>query len=138
MSSSAFAARLAGFISNAFRIVFGLMFMQHGAQKLFAVFGRDQPVELFSQFGAAGVLEFYGGLLIVVGLLTRPVALLLAGEMAWAFFQFHLPRGWVPIVNGGELPVLFCFGFLHLAIRGGGSFGLDGLLARRSGKAAGS
>jgi putative oxidoreductase len=123
--------RLTEITLNAFRIVFGLMFMQHGAQKLFAMFGREQPVELFTQFGAAGVLEFYGGLLVVLGLLTRPVAFLLAGEMAWAFFQFHLPRGWVPIMNGGELPVLFCFGFLHLAFHGGGDVSLDGLLARR-------
>lgn len=124
-------ARLRAVSHNAFRIVFGLMFMQHGAQKLFAVLGREQPVELFSQMGLAGVLEFYGGALIVLGLLTRPVAFVLSGQMAWAYFQSHFPQGWVPIMNRGELSVLFCFGFLFMAFHGGGSFSLDGVLARR-------
>ena len=127
--------RLTEITLNAFRIVFGLMFMQHGAQKLFAMFGREEPVELFSQMGLAGVLEFYGGLLIVVGPLTRPVAFVLAGEMAWAYFQSHFPRGWVPIVNRGELTVLYSFAFLYMAFRGGGSFSLDGLWSRRRAKA---
>jgi len=116
---------------NLMRIVFGLMFMQHGAQKLFAVLGREQPVELFSQLGAAGIMEFWGGLLIVIGLFTRPVAFLVAGEMAVAYFQFHFPRGWLPIVNRGEVVVLFCFVWLFLAANGGGSFSLDGLIAAR-------
>jgi len=136
MLSQTVTTRLTEVTLNAFRIVFGLMFMQHGAQKLFAVFGREEAVQLFSQMGLAGVLEFFGGGLIVLGLLTRPVAFVLAGEMAWAFFQAHLPRGWVPIMNGGELPALYCFAFLHMAFRGGGSFSLDGLLARRRNKAS--
>jgi len=131
-------ARLTEITLNVFRIVFGLMFMQHGAQKLFAMFGREQAVALFSQMGLAGVLEFYGGALIVLGLMTRPVAFVLSGEMAWAFFQAHVPRGWVPIMSGGELPVLYCFAFLHMAFRGGGGFSLDGLLARRRGEAPAS
>jgi putative oxidoreductase len=124
-------SRLSEITLNLLRVVFGLMFMQHGAQKLFAVLGREQPVELFSQFGAAGVLEFWGGLLIVLGLFTRPVALLVAGEMAVAYFQFHFPRGWFPIMNRGEVVVLFCFVWLFLAANGGGSFSLDGLVAAR-------
>jgi len=116
---------------NAFRIVFGLMFMQHGAQKLLAMFGREEAVPLLSQAGLAGALELGGGLLIAVGLATRPVAFVLSGEMAWAFFQAHLPRGWVPIMNGGELAVLYCFAFFLLAFQGGGAFSLDGLWARR-------
>ncbi|HKJ02241.1 MAG TPA: DoxX family protein [Longimicrobiales bacterium] len=131
MPAESTTPRLHEITLNAWRIAFGLMFMQHGAQKLFAVFGREQAVEFFSQMGLAGVLEFYGGALIVLGLMTRPVAFVLAGEMAWAFFQAHVPRGWVPIVNRGELPVLYCFAFLHMAARGGGSFSLDGLLSRR-------
>jgi len=136
MLSQALTARLNEITLNALRIVFGLMFMQHGAQKLFAMFGREEAAELFTQIGLAGVLEFYGGLLIVLGLLTRPVAFVLAGEMAWAYFQAHFPRGWFPIENRGELPVLYCFAFLYLAARGGGSFSLDGLLARRRSKAS--
>lgn len=123
--------RLTEITLNAFRIVFGLMFMQHGAQKLFAMFGREEAVQLFSQMGLAGSLEFWGGLLIVLGLFTRPVAFILAGEMAVAYFQAHFPNGWVPMVNRGELTVLYTFAFLYLAFQGGGSFSLDGLLARR-------
>ena len=124
-------SRLSDIALNLLRIVFGLMFMQHGAQKLFAVFGREQPVELFSQMGLAGVLEFWGGLLIVLGLFTRPVAFILSGEMAVAYFKSHFPGGWIPIVNRGELTVLYCFAFLYLAARGGGSFSLDALWAKR-------
>ncbi len=131
MSGEALPGRLRAVSLNAFRIVFGLMFMQHGAQKLFAAFGRDEAVQLFSQMGLAGFLEFFGGLLVVAGLATRPVAFVLAGEMAWAYFQAHLPRGWVPIMNGGELSVLYCFAFLWMAFHGGGGFSVDGLLARR-------
>ena len=124
-------ARVSEFSLNAMRIVFGLMFMQHGAQKLFAMFGREEAVDLFSQMGLAGVLEFFGGALIVLGLLTRPVAFVLAGEMAWAYFQAHFPRGWVPVMNRGETVVLFCWAFLFLAANGGGAFSLDGLMAAR-------
>jgi putative oxidoreductase len=123
--------RLSEIALNAMRIVFALVYMEHGAQKLFAVLGRDKAVELFSQMGLAGVLEFYGGALLVVGLFTRPVAFLLAGEMAVAYFQVHLPRGFFPIVNHGELPVLFCWAYLFFAANGGGSFSLDGWRAAR-------
>ena len=121
--------RLTDITLSLMRIVFGLMFMQHGAQKLFAVLGREQPVELISQMGLAGVLEFWGGMLIVLGLFTRPMAFILSGEMAWVYFQAHFPRGWFPIMNRGEVAVLYCFAFLYLSARGGGSFGLDGLRA---------
>lgn len=131
MPNPALAQRLEGVTLNAFRVVFGLMFMQHGAQKLFAMFGREEAVDLFTQAGLAGVLEFWGGLLIVLGLFTRPVAFVLSGQMAWAYFQAHFPRGWIPIENRGELSVLYCFAFLFMAARGGGGFSLDGLLARR-------
>ena len=137
MTSATSRSGVAHFMLNATRIVFGLMFMQHGAQKLFAVFGREEPVELFTQMGLAGVLEFWGGLLIVLGLLTRPVAFVLAGEMAWAYFQAHLPRGWIPIVNRGEMAVLYAWFFLFLAANGGGAFSIDGWLeARRRNRTA--
>ncbi|MFQ5537158.1 MAG: DoxX family protein [Gemmatimonadota bacterium] len=137
MSSEGARNGMSHFFLNAARIIFGLMFMQHGAQKLFAMFGREQPVELFSQMGLAGVLEFWGGLFIVLGLFTRPVAFLLAGEMAWAYFQVHFPRGWIPIMNRGELAVLYAWFFLFLAANGGGAFSVDGWLeARRRSRAA--
>jgi putative oxidoreductase len=111
------------------RVVAGLMFMQHGAQKLFGWFkAPDAPpgtVELFSQIGLAGVLEFFGGLMIVLGLFTRPVAFLLSGMMAVAYFTVHAPNGPVPLVNQGELAVLFCFIFFYFAARGGTRYSLD-------------
>lgn len=131
MSSDGARTGISHFFLNAARIVFGLMFMQHGAQKLFAVLGREEAAAAFSQMWFAGVLEFWGGLLIVLGLFTRPVAFVLAGEMAVAYFQAHWPRGFFPIVNGGERAVLFCWFWLFLAANGGGSFSLDGFLAGR-------
>lgn len=114
------------------RAVTGLLFMQHGAQKLFAVLGREQAVVLMSRAGLAGVLEFFGGLLIVLGIFTRPVAFILSGEMAFAYFLSHFPRGFWPIRNGGELAALYCFVFLMFFAVGGGSYGFDGLLRGRS------
>jgi putative oxidoreductase len=125
------AERIRALALNAFRIVFGLMFMQHGAQKLFGMFTDGDPVALMSLLGAAGVLEFWGGLLIVVGLFTRPVAFVLAIEMAIAYLRQHFPGGWAPIMNGGELAVLYCFAFAFLAAHGGGGFSVDGVIARR-------
>ena len=111
------------------RIGAGLLFMQHGAQKLFGMFGGMGPnggtVELMSQMGLAGVLEFFGGLLVVLGLLTRPVALLLAIEMLVAFFQAHFPRGGVPLENGGEVPLLYMFVWLFFAGNGAGPWSID-------------
>ena len=115
---------------NAMRVGFGLLFMQHGAQKLFGWFGRE-PVELMSQMGLAGILEFFGGALIVIGLLTRPVAALLAVQMLWAYIQAHAPNGWVPIVNRGELALLYMFAWAFIAAHGGGSVSVDGMLAEK-------
>lgn len=131
MFSDAVKARLSEFTLNAMRIVFALDFMQHGAQKLFGVWGFPHPVALLSQFGLAGVLEFFGGAMLALGLFTRPVAFVLAGEMAVAFFQVHFPSGFLPIVNHGELAVLFCWAYLFFAANGGGSFSLDGWRAGR-------
>lgn len=110
------------------RVVAGFLFLQHGAQKLFAVLGREEAVELFSLFGVAGVLEFFGGLLILFGLFTRPVAFVLSGQMAVAYFLSHFPRGFWPIENGGELAALYSFLFLFLFAVGGGSYSVDGVL----------
>lgn len=118
------------------RVVAGLMFMQHGAQKLFGwLKPPDAPpgtAELFSQIGLAGVLEFFGGLLIVLGLFTRPVAFVLSGLMAAAYFMSHAPNSLFPILNRGELAVLFCFIFLYLSARGGGRYSLDHAMAGRN------
>jgi putative oxidoreductase len=86
-----------------------------------------RPVELFSLIGLAGVLELFGGALLLVGLFTRPVAFILSGEMAFAYFMAHAPRGFWPILNGGELAALYSFVFLYLAAAGGGPWSLDRL-----------
>src|ERR687889_2165838 len=104
--------RLSPYMLAVLRIVTALIFMEHGTQKLlgFPAGSNPQPA-LFSLFGFAGLLELVGGLLLLLGLLTRPVAFILAGEMAVAYFLGHAPRGFWHIVNRGELPVLFCFFF---------------------------
>ena len=109
------------------RIVAAFLFMAHGTQKLFGWPATEpqQTVELFSLPGLAGVLETFGGLLLLLGLFTRPVAFVLAGEMAFAYFMAHAPRGFWPILNRGEVPVLLCFLFLYLAAAGGGAWSLD-------------
>lgn len=114
---------------SAFRIVTGFLFWQHGAQKLFGWLGGDQ-VELASLAGVAGILEFFGGLMVGLGLYTRFVAFVLAGEMVVAFFMVHLPRGFWPIQNGGEPAVFFCFAFLLMVAMGSGAFSLDEKLRR--------
>ena len=106
------------------RIAAGVLFACHGAQKLFGLLGGNQ-VSLISLFGAAGVTEFVGGLLIAVGFLTGTVAFVASGEMAYAYFTVHMPRGGAPIQNGGELAVLYCFVFLYIASRGVGVWGID-------------
>jgi putative oxidoreductase len=114
------------------RIVAGFMFITHGLQKLFAWPANEpqQAVDLASLMGLAGVLETFGGLLVMVGLFTRPVAFVLAGEMAVAYFKAHAPQGFWPLLNHGELPVLYCFLFLYLAAVGGGAWSLDALRSR--------
>lgn len=110
------------------RIVVALLFMQHGAQKLFGFPGGGHTVELMSLMGLAGVLEFFGGLLVLLGLFTRPVAFILSGEMAFAYFMVHAHANFWPVINGGDLAVLFCFTFLYLSAAGGGTVSLDRVL----------
>ena len=117
-------AGLAPYFFALLRIVAGLAFAQHGAQKLFGVLG-GQAVSLTSQRGIAGIIEFVGGIMISLGLFTSPVAFLASGEMAWAYFQAHAPRGFWPIQNGGELAVLYCFIFLYFTAVGSGKLSID-------------
>jgi putative oxidoreductase len=124
---------------SVLRIVTGLLFMQHGSMKLFGIPPSPQggaiPFDLFSLMGIGGILEFFGGLLIVLGLFTRPVAFILSGEMAVAYFMMHASKSAWPVVNGGELAVLFSFVFLYLAAAGAGPWSIDSL-RRRSAPAA--
>lgn len=109
-----------------FRIGVGLLFMQHGAQKLFGLLGGSQVESLFSMMGLAGILEFFGGLLVVVGLFTRSVSGILTLEMVIAYFMAHAPNGVFPIQDGGgELALLYALAFAMIATIGGGEFTLD-------------
>jgi putative oxidoreductase len=123
-------------VHSLLRVVTGALFMQHGVQKLFGLLADPSrpwtgPPPEFSQMWFAGVLETFGGLLIVLGLFTRPVAFILAGEMAVAYFQAHAPRGFWPLRNGGEPTVLYSLVFLYLFATGAGPFSLDAVLRRR-------
>jgi putative oxidoreductase len=109
------------------RIVTALLFIEHGTQKLFAFpgpFPSGQP-PLLSLSGIAAVLEFFGGLLVLVGFLTRPVAFLLSGEMAFAYWIAHASRSFFPVLNSGDAAILFCFVFLYLAFAGPGAWSVD-------------
>jgi putative oxidoreductase len=114
---------------NLLRVMTGFLFIPHGAQKLFGVLGRD-AVPLMSLAGLAGVLEFFGGILILFGAFTRPVAFVLSGHMAAAYWIAHGRQALLPIANGGELAVLFCFVYLFLSAHGGGSYSVDGMMRR--------
>ena len=120
---------------GALRIVSAFMFMQHGTQKMFSF-----PVEANGEFmlmslvpGLIGVLEIFGGLLLLVGLFTRPVAFVLSGAMAFAYWMVHAPRGFFlwTVGNGGDAAVLYCFLFLYIAAIGGGAWSLDKMMNKR-------
>ncbi len=106
----------------ALRIVAGLLYSLHGFQKLFGLFGMPAPVPLASQMGVAGLIESIGGLCIAIGFHASPIAFLAGGQMAWAYFQAHAPRGMWPITNGGELAALYCWVFLYVAANGSGKW----------------
>ena len=123
------------------RIVTALTFMAHGTQKLFG-FPASQmgPTELFSLMGLAGILEVVGGLAILVGFFTRPVGFVLAGQMAYAYWFVHVPMmgqgNIIPVANGGDGAVLFCFVFLYLVFAGPGAWSVDDMLKARRGAVA--
>ncbi len=117
---------------SVLRIVTGFLFIQHGTQKMFGFPAEQrQPFEFFSMYGVAGTLELVGGLLIMLGLFTRPTAFILSGLMAFAYFIGHAPKGFWPLVNGGELAATWSFLFLYLAVAGGGIWSLDQLRRKR-------
>ena len=121
-------------VLSILRIVVGLLFLEHGTQKLFHFPPPDHPMGgpggLPPMMMVAAWLELLGGLLLVLGLFTRPAAFLLAGEMAVAYFMAHAPGGIYPIRNHGELAVVFCFVFLYLAVAGAGRLSVDATLRR--------
>jgi putative oxidoreductase len=123
------APRLLGVL----RIVAAILFIEHGTQKLFGFPPSDRPMpEMFTLLWFAGVLETFGGLLLLIGLFTRPVAFILSGQMAVAYWMAHASGSIYPAANGGDAAILFCFVFLYIAAAGPGAFSLD---AARDGKA---
>lgn len=115
------------------RIVAGLLFLAHGLVKLFGFPEGAHPGQqpLFSMFGIGGVIELVTGVLLVLGLFTRPAALIASGQMAVAYWMFHFPRDPMPAVNGGDAAILFCFIFLYIFTAGPGALSLDNRTARR-------
>lgn len=128
---SSLSSKLHGAALSALRIVVAINFATHGSQKLLG-FPSGKIVQYASLMGLAGLLELAGGILVFLGLFTRPVAFLLSGEMAVAYFTAHAHQGLWPVVNGGERAVLYCFVFLYLSAAGAGPLSLDKVL-RRSG-----
>ena len=120
----------------ALRIISALLFLEHGLVKVFGFPAGAAPgrQELLSLFGIAGLIEAVGGVLLLIGLLARPVAFLLAGEMAVGYFMVHAPEGFYPAVNGGDAAILFCFIFLYLSAAGPGAWSVDEMRAGTAGR----
>lgn len=116
---------------SVLRVVVALLFMEHGASKLFHYPLDMGHVPLFSLIGLAGILEVFAGALVALGLFTRPAAFILSGEMAFAYFMAHAPISFWPLVNHGEPAVFYCFTFLYFAAAGGGAWALDNFMRRK-------
>jgi putative oxidoreductase len=119
---------------SLFRFIAGLMLFQYGVAKLlkFPAGNPFEKVELFSLIGAAGTLELVLGGLLMIGLWSRIVAFILAGEMAFAYFIGHFPRGFFPVVNNGTAAILLCFACLYLSTTGGGPYSVDAMMGKKS------
>ncbi len=118
-------------VLSVLRIITGFLFIWHGSQKLFNFPASAQGGGASGLMMFAGILEFFGGLLFLLGFFTRLVAFILSGFMAVAYFMAHAPGGFLPLVNKGEMAVLYCFVFLYFAFAGGGAWSLDRLIWKR-------
>ena len=134
MLNTQFYAKWTPYVLGLLRIITGFLFLQHGTSKLLGIPYNPMfdGLQLMSLMGVAGILELVGGALILVGLFTRPVAFILSGQMAVAYFMAHAPGGFLPIVNKGELAVLFSFVFLYFVFAGAGKFSLDSIWCKKS------
>lgn len=129
-----FLTRFSPQLLSVLRIVSALIFMEHGTSKLLGFPPTEmfaQPPEMFSLIWIAGVLELVGGALLVLGLFTRPVAFILSGEMAAAYWMMHAQQSFYPVQNQGDAAILYCFVFLYIAAAGGGPWALDNLIFRK-------
>jgi putative oxidoreductase len=132
-SPAAMLDRLAPYVLSILRIMAGLLFMEHGMSKLFGFPPHGAMPHQFELEWFAGCVEFFGGALVALGLLTRPAAFLMSGEMAIGYFMFHAPKSFFPLLSGGDAAVLFCFIFFYLVFAGAGPLSLDALLWRKRG-----
>jgi putative oxidoreductase len=129
MSADSMIATWTPRVRSVVRIIVALIFMEHGTQKLFGFPPGPNPgPALLSLLGVQGVIELVGGALLAIGLFTRPVAFILAGDMAVAYFMSHAPQGFYPIINRGDAAILYCFIFLYLAFAGGGPWSVDAVM----------
>ena len=131
MAQSRFVEQWLPLALTILRIVVGLLFLEHGSQKILGFPPSDHPApELLSLQGVQGVIELVGGVLILLGLFTRPVAFILSGDMAAAYFMAHAPKNFFPMMNGGDAAILYCFVFLYLVFAGGGRWSIDEAVGR--------
>jgi putative oxidoreductase len=131
VSATAALDRLAPYVLSILRIMAGLLFLEHGAAKLFGFPPHGQMPAFMALEWFAGSIEFIGGTLVALGLFTRAAAFIMSGEMAIGYFMDHAPRSFFPLLNGGEAAILFCFVFLYFAFAGAGPLSLDAVLWRR-------
>jgi putative oxidoreductase len=117
---------------SVLRIITGLMIIQHGMAKLigFPAVASFAKLDPFSLIGAAGFIELIGGALLIIGFLTQPVAFIVSGEMAFAYFMVHAPKSFFPLINGGTLAIIFCFACLYLSTAGAGPWSVDAATKR--------